>query len=640
MCVSRGGGPHMFGLSGGWWKPSGVVLLLAGVCTVASPLVAEAQGFVTAVPSRTRLFPEISSSVTAMKRDSAGRYYVLATPANVIWIFSPQGKRIGQIPRAGADAAEIEFAVDFDLDPSGRVLVADRAADAVEIFSLEGSLIAKISVFAPTGVVALPDKQFAVSTLRSKRLVEIRNEQGGLVRSFGDPAEAGLDTDSKKLQNAGKISGDGAGDIYFAFAALPDPTVRKYDRFGYAAADARFAASQYEPGLHQSPDDRVQLGVNFREVSFSDSYNTWATIGNKGDVNFGGGLSPGLGAHMGGAGGQTAQSATDNVLSTAMAAGPGGGSPGGMAGGAMVSAQGSYQGDSLQLHMGGKPRAPTTASGSSDNGKAQGPADGVLQFSGPDSSASDLFGNPNSADSSETALWFAPPPTPAPGVGPGGGAGSGVFGGAGLFPGLAGFGRVGGTDFAGGIGGGAGFFNNFSQGSSALSAINDSTMKAPVSAPSSIATSGTAGSADAHAGAAGHSGERFDGPHGRYGRDLYNFTGTVKVNLDRFAADPNDKPVITAVGVDPVSQDIWAAIGRVLAHFDKNGGYLGDYYITTPEGNPMHASAIIVEPERLIVASDSRGIFEFARPDLRAAHLRAAPAADQPPPPQHTTTSP
>ena len=116
-------------------------------------------------------------------------------------------------------------------------------------------------------------------------------------------------------------------------------------------------------------------------------------------------------------------------------------------------------------------------------------------------------------------------------------------------------------------------------------------------------------------------------------------TGTVKVNLDHFAGESDDKPVITAVGVDPVSQDIWAAIGRVLAHFDKNGRYLGDYYITTPEGNSLHASAIIVEPDRLIVASDARGVFEFARPDLHAARVSTVQGAVvQPPAPQHPTT--
>ena len=561
-----------------------------------------------------------------MKRDASGRYYVLARPANVIWIYSPQGKRIGQIPRDDSENAKIQFAVDFDLDALGRVLVADRAANAVEIFSAGGSLVTKIPVFAPTGIVALPDKQFAVSTLRSKRLVEIRDEQGALVRSFGDPAEAGIDTDSKKLQNAGKISGDGAGGIYYAFA------------YGYAATDARFAASQYEPGLHPAPDDRVQFGVNFREASFSDSYNTWATIGNKGDVNFGGGLSPGLGAHTGGPGGQTAQSATDNVLSTAMAAGPGGGGAGGMAGGGMVSAQGTYQGNTLQLHMGGKSRSGSSAgSGDKSGGSSQSSADGILQFSGQDSSSIDLFGNSTSADSSQAALSFSPPPTLAPGVGPGGGAGSGVYGGVGLFPGLAGFGRVGGTNFAGGIGGG--FFGNFPQGSPSLSPIADSTIKTPPAAPSAIATSGTPGSADTHGNSTAHSGERFDGGHGRYGRDLYNLTGTVKVNLDHFAAESDDKPIITAVGVDPASQDMWVAIGRVLAHFDKNGSYLGDCYITTPEGNPLHASAIIVEPDRLIVASDARGIFEFTRPDLHAARISTVQGAvAQPSAPQRATT--
>ena len=623
-------------------KPTGVILLLASMGLVY-PIRAKAQGFETAVPSRARLFPEIGSSVTAMKRDSLGRYYVLATPANVIWIYSPQGKRIGQIPRADSETAKIQFAVDFDLDPTGRVLVADRAANAVEIFSADGSLVTRIPVFAPTGIVALPDKQFAVSTLRSKRLVEIRDEQGALVRSFGDPADSGIDPDSKKLQNAGKISGDGAGGIYYAFAALPDPTIRKYDRFGYAATDARFDASQYEPGLHPAPDDRVQFGVNFREVSFADSYNTWATIGNKGDVNFGGGLSPGLGAHTGGPGGQTAQSANAGALATTVASGPGGGGPGGVAGGGIVSAQGSYQGgDSLSLHLGGK-SSRSGSSGNSDgsadkSAAGQSPADGVLQFSGQESSSSDLFGNPNSSDNALAALSFAP--SAALGVGPGGtGAGSGIFGGQGLVPGLAGFGRVGGTNFAGGIGGG--FFGNFPQasGSSTLSPITDSTIKTPGAAPSAIATSGTPGSTDAHGGSTAHSGQRFDGGRGRYGRDLYNLTGTVKVNLDHFADASDDKPIITAVGVDPASQDMWVAIGRVLAHFDKNGSYLGDYYITTPEGNPLHASAIIVEPDRLIVASDARGIFEFTRPDLHAARVSTVPGAVvQPAAPQRATT--
>jgi hypothetical protein len=586
---------------------SGVILLLAS-CSLILPASVQAQGFVTAVPARARVFPEIKSGVTAMKRDSAGRYYIIANPPNTILIFTAEGKRIGEIPQAGPATAKIQYAVDFDIDATGRILVADRAANAIEIFSPQGALLAKIPVFAPTGVVALPDQQFAVSTLRSKRLVEIRNEQGVLVRSFGDPADAGIDVDSKKMQNIGKISGDGAGDIYFAFTALADPTVRRYDRYGYAANDATFSASQYEPALHPSPDDRVQFGVNFSQTSFSDAYNTWATVGNKGDVLFGGGVSPGLGAHMGGGPG-TAQSATDSILSTTLATGPGGGSPGGIAGGGMVSAQGSYQdGDSLQFHLGGKSRSGTSGN---TKGSASSVDGTILQFSGEDSSSTDPF-DPANSDSSEALLSFAPGASLpfGPGVagggatgvrGAGGFGGGGMFGGEGISPGLAGFGRFGGSDFGGGIGGG--FLNHdFSQAAPELSEIG----------PANLKTTATPGSGE-------FGDRRFGGPHGGYGRDLYNLTGTVKVNLDHFASGAGEKPVITAVGVDPATQEIWVAIGRVLAHFDKNGAYMADYFIVTPEGTPLHVSAIVVEPDRLVVASDSRGIFEFSRPDVRSS---------------------
>ena len=184
----------MLGLGWKSWIPRLLVLLLAGF-TVPHPT--DAQGFVNAVQSRGRVFPEISSGVTAMKRDFAGRYYVLATPPNVIWIYNPDGKRIGQVPRAG-ETTKIGYASDFDVD-AGRVLVADRAVNAVEIFSPDGTFVTKSPVFAPTGVVGLPDKQFAVSTLRSKRLVEIFGEDGEMVRSFGDPAEGGA-----RIQTPGK----------------------------------------------------------------------------------------------------------------------------------------------------------------------------------------------------------------------------------------------------------------------------------------------------------------------------------------------------------------------------------------------------------------------------------------------------
>ena len=103
------------------------------------------------------------------------------------------------------------------------------------------------------------------------------------------------------------------------------------------------------------------------------------------------------------------------------------------------------------------------------------------------------------------------------------------------------------------------------------------------------------------------------GPRGRFGE--MNFTATVKVNLDPQFLTADDKPTVTAVGVDPETKDIWASIGKALMHFDKNGTLLDSYLIATPDGAPLRAKAIVVEPDRLIIASDPRGIFEFERPD-------------------------
>jgi hypothetical protein len=597
----------------GWklWKPSFLVLLIAGF---TAPHPAKAQGFVNAVPARARVFAGINSAVVTMKRDSAGHYYVLAAPPNVIWVLDSDGKRIGRIPRAETETSKIQYAADFDVDSDGRVLVADRAANAVEIFSTDGVFVTKVSVFAPTGVVGLPDHQFAVSTLRGKRLVEIRSDDGSLVRSFGDLAEAGGDSQSNQLQNLGKVFGDGAGDIYYAFAARQDPTVRKYDRFGYAANDVTYDLSLYGKDLPPVPNDRVQFGVNYSQTSLSDSYNTWAAVGNKGDFFFGGGLSPGLGARIG-EGPQTAQSATANLLSTGMATGPGGGGPGGAAGGGMVTAQGVIAPDSKQFHLGGKHAGNQNSSSVTDE-KSESSSIGAsdLQFSAQSSGSSDSSGSGDSSatnsssatNNSDISLAELFSTTPVSGLGGGsavvsgrgmGGMFGGVGVGQGFFPGFGGFGQF-----------GDGSFPQRSQSSFASTA-------------SSAPTSG--GMGDSHGFTRGPGDSHFGGGHGRYGEGIYNLTGTVKVNLDHIIDTSKDKPAITAVGVDPVTQDVWAAIGRTLAHFDKNGNYLGDYFIATPEGAFLHASAIIVEPDRLIVASD-RGVYEFARSG-GPAHSAAPP---------------
>src|SRR5277367_6005045 len=249
---------------------------------------AQAQGVQTVLHARGRVFPDVGRGAEAIERDAAGHYYVLAAPASVIWIYSADGKRIGQIPSAqAAGDATIKFAVDFDRDPaSGRIFVADRGANAVKIFTAGGALEASVPVNAPMSVVALAGGEFAVVTLRSDHLVRVMNQHGKLVRTFGNISDAVSDSSQlttpslsaftnsaagyaagystsappSYAMDIGKLYSGAPGDIYFAFTGLKDPKFRKYDRFGYAGYEAEISAKDLIPDISHD-NSQVQLGM-------------------------------------------------------------------------------------------------------------------------------------------------------------------------------------------------------------------------------------------------------------------------------------------------------------------------------------------------------------------------------------------
>src|SRR5271156_2195661 len=249
---------------------------------------AQAQGVQTVLHARGRVFPDVGRGAEAIERDAAGHYYVLAAPASVIWIYSADGKRIGQIPSAqAAGDATIKFAVDFDRDPaSGRIFVADRGANEVKIFTAAGALETNVPVNAPMSVVALAGGEFAVVTLRSDHLVRVMNQHGKLVRTFGNISDAVSDSSQlttpslsassnsaagyaagystsappSYAMDIGKLYSGAPGDIYFAFTGLKDPKFRKYDRFGYAGYEAEISAKDLIPDISHD-NSQVQLGM-------------------------------------------------------------------------------------------------------------------------------------------------------------------------------------------------------------------------------------------------------------------------------------------------------------------------------------------------------------------------------------------
>jgi hypothetical protein len=569
--------------------------VLVSVCVLAVLFAcmerpAEAQGVQTVLHARGRVFPDVGRGAAAIERDAAGHYYVLANPASIIWIYNAEGTRIGQIPsaeaRAAAAAAAIKFAVDFDRDAvSGRIFVADRGANAVKIFTPDGALEASVPVNAPMSVVALANGEFAVVTLRSDHLVRVMNERGKLLRSFGNISDAVNDpsqltvpalsasADSEPgyaagypsgpppayAMDIGKLYSGAPGDIYFAFTSLKDPKFRKYDRFGYAGYEAEISANSLIPDINHDKS-QVQLGMR---ASGMAGPGEMFSFGSMYSVGGGGPVFTANGGH--GGGGRRGGSAAPG--------GTGGATPAGGAGSASTASGGSSDSD------------PTTS--------ATGSADGS------DLSGS-LSANSNNNAASNSGSSSTPDFNALLGVGgPGGGFGApGIFG-PGAFPG-----------FGGGFGGG---FEHHSMGAEG-GAGGAEGAAGGAGAPGGFGGGHPGGPGGVESPGAGHGefGEHF-GRGGFRQEGLNSFAGVVK--FTEREPDVTAKPVIHALGVDRATQQVWAAIGDMLLHVDRDGNVLDIYRVATTQGAALQPVGILVEPDRILLVADPAGIYEFARPD-------------------------
>ena len=568
---------------------------------------------VGAAPSA-RAFPQVGPDLKAIKRDSSGRYYILAKPPSVIWVFAPDGQLAGKIPDANFTGA-IRYAVDIDLDSAGDLLVADRGANAVEVFQPDGALRTKVPVFAPASVVALPGGKFAVVSLRSKYLVDIFDESGSLYDSFGDRSEVDPGAAADALFDPGKIYGDSAGHIYFAFTSMTDPMIRKYDRSGYMDYAAPLPIPEIEAA--SKPEDRLQFGLDFGQMNISDQLGAWATIGTSGTLQFGTSMGTGFGQRMGrGFGGWGGGGTPSGFGNPSGAANGTGALPGALGmNGATFFGQGTIQNGQFHFNLGaglgrshfGRGAASAT-DGSSDGALGQA---SLLQFNssgfsagaaGADTGAfssgadaeileadpSTILNSPDSTLSADDTDLAVDQSLSAgyPGLQPG------MFAGGMFFrPHGGGFGGAGGAG-GGGLGGhGFGGARRFASGAAGYGA-----------------------------GAAPPGGSPNFRPGGHFVFNTYDLAASVRVNLDRPAQIHEEDPKLTAIGVDPATGESWIAIGSQLVNLSADGSLLGSYYMATPDGTPLHANAILVEHNRLLIADDPLGIFAFSRPDRSAVH--------------------
>lgn len=221
------------------------VKLLAGLCLLsffACGAYAQYDGDLSATK---RLLPAVGPGLRAVRRGADGNLYVLTAPASAVLVFDAAGKLVRKVPpdtdanpakSSSPDLRTIVFGDDLDVDQQGTVYVADRGANEIKIWDARGNGQA-IKVREPVSVAALPDGEVAVATMNNPHLVVVFDKSGQDVREFGDPESISEREDLNRFLSIGTLFTDGAKHLFYAFSYLPEPTVREYDRFGYAGQD-------------------------------------------------------------------------------------------------------------------------------------------------------------------------------------------------------------------------------------------------------------------------------------------------------------------------------------------------------------------------------------------------------------------
>jgi hypothetical protein len=217
-------------------------------------LAASAQQIDADLVAKRRLFAPVGPGLKQIRETADGKIYVLASPSPGLVVYSAEARRLlsmreaSGLPAAALAEAKasgetlVEFGEDFDVDADGTIYIADLKANSIQVYSKEGRHLRTMSVNAPMAVAAMPEGEVAVGTLQRESLVTVFDKTGRLVREFGDPETLTERGDLNRFLNLGELASDGMGHVYYGFRYFPEPTVRMFDRFGYAGEDVRYTA--------------------------------------------------------------------------------------------------------------------------------------------------------------------------------------------------------------------------------------------------------------------------------------------------------------------------------------------------------------------------------------------------------------
>jgi hypothetical protein len=223
--------------------------LLTAIGVLASAAALRQEPEETDLFAKQRILTAIGPGLRAVRQGPDGRLYVLASPSPGLVVVDPAGKQllaIGEEPAAAGSAARsqslITFGEDCDVDGEGRMYVADHGANLIRVFSPDGAPLRSFAVKNPVSVAVVGEDEVAVATLGEPHLVVVFDKDGKAVREFGDPEPIAERAELNRFLNIGQLATDALGHLYYAFGYLPEPTVRQYDRQGYASQNIQYTA--------------------------------------------------------------------------------------------------------------------------------------------------------------------------------------------------------------------------------------------------------------------------------------------------------------------------------------------------------------------------------------------------------------
>ena len=228
--------------------------ILLSLCLILGAAISSSAQVDADMVAKRRLFAPVGPGLKQIREGADGKIYVLASPSPGLVVYSPEARRLltmheaSGLPEAALAEAKasgeilVNFGEDCDVDGDGTIYIADRASNTVEGYSKEGRHLRTIRVNSPLAVAVMPEGEVAVSTTQRGALVSVFDKTGRLVREFGDAEQLTDRQDLNRFLNLGELATDASGHLYYGFQYFPEPTVRQFDRFGYAGEDVRYTA--------------------------------------------------------------------------------------------------------------------------------------------------------------------------------------------------------------------------------------------------------------------------------------------------------------------------------------------------------------------------------------------------------------